>query len=317
MLVLCVMLWTTSSGASRPPEAKPALAQVQRRVPETYTLEVEIERPVALVLPGQGKTTQVMRVSAGRDVTAIVWKAKKLPNPKYYAPDTVGYQGLDYDGDGNLIVSMWSEGATLCDQDLHEEYSESTGARVAPDGVVVGRTSGAFLRRYNPSFLNTVSMSTLQAIWRVLGGPLGEDFGELEVRNVKADGTHEVRVAGQASRYSGRGVWSLVVDPASGYLVRSGNFGAPGGPPRISFRNEGSRRFGNMTLAQRGEHTQGPLTIQVRLISFSPTLSDEIIREARNMIARAQTRLVRVSDSREDPAHPKVRLVPAGELDDG
>lgn len=316
VLVLCVLSWATSGIASGPSAVKSALKQVQRPFPETYTLEVEIELPVALLLPGQGQTTQLMRVSVDKDVIAIVWKASQLPVPKYYPPGTGGYQGIDYDGDGNLIVSMWSEGATFCDQDIHEQYSESAGSRVAPNGVVVGQVSGAVFWRHSPSFFNTDNMSMLQAVWRTLGGPLGDDFGELEVQEVKADGTHELRVAGQASRYSGRGVWNLVIDPANGNFVRSGSFGPRDGPPRIRFRNEGTRRFANLTLAQRGEHIQGPLTTQVRLISFSPTRSDAIIEEARRIIARAQTRTVHLFDSRENSALPKHRLVPAGKLDD-
>ena len=315
MLAAGVLFWAPCAFPEEPSRASSALTQLRRAIPEPFTLEVEVELPVALLLPGQGKTTRVMRVSVGKDVTAIVWKASQLPVPKYYPPDTGGYQDFDYDYDGNLIVSMRSEGATICDQNIHEEYSESAGSSVASDGTVVGRTSGTFLRRYSPSFSNTNGMSMLRAIRGALGRPSGDDFGELEAEEVKADGTHELRVAGQYSPYSGLGVWDLVVDPANSHLVRSGSFGPRGEQPRMQFRNEGTRRFGDVTLAQRGEYISGPQHIVFRLISFNPELDPGVIAEARKVISRARTRLVQVFDYRDDPTNAKVRLVPAGDLD--
>jgi hypothetical protein len=99
-------------------------------------------------------------------------------------------------------------------------------------------------------------------------------------------------------------------------LVRRARFGADGEPPRAESRTEGLRRFGDVVLGERGEFSVPSLeTISVRLISFSPTFDEQLVDEAREVISRAQTRLVRVMDYRDDPKHPKVRLVQAGELD--
>jgi len=291
------------------------LTQMAGAIPDNFTLEVEVKLPVALLLPGQGSTTRLMRVTIGNDTTASVWTASQLPDPKYYPLGTAGYQAIDYDAEGNLIVSMWSEGATVCDGVRHEEYSESHGFRVGPAHAVKGRVSGSFLRRYAPSFSNTEGMSMLRAIRRALGRPPSEDFIDLEEANVMTDGTHRLRVVGQSSPYSGSGVWHLFTDPTKGHLVRSGRFGPGGGTPRIQFRTQGSRQFGDIIIAERGEYLEGPQHIDVRMISLSPGVDTELIEEARRVIARAQSRQVQVFDYREDPSQPTVYLVETGHLD--
>ncbi|MEK7757546.1 MAG: hypothetical protein AAB385_10090, partial [Planctomycetota bacterium] len=53
----------------------------------------------------------------------------------------------------------------------------------------------------------------------------------------------------------------------------------------------------------------------VRLISFSPAFDPAVVAEARQIIARTQTRLVQVYDYRADPGNPNVKTVQAGDLD--
>jgi hypothetical protein len=289
-------------------------AKIQGGIPAAHTLEAEITLPVALLLPGQGNTTRRMRMTVNPDELALVWTTSALPTPKYFPPGTGGYQPLDYDSDGNLVVSMWQEGAMVRDEGVQDEYAESTGFRVALDGTVRGQVTGSFLRRYPPAFTNTEGGSMYQAIRRSLGRPPAEDFSRVLNADYQPDGTYRLRAAGQSSEHSGFGVWTLTVDPANGELVRSGVFGPEEGDPMIQFRTEDVRRFGDVIFAQRGDYSHGPQRIEVRLISFSPKFSPELVAEARRVIARAETRLVQVFDYREDPSHPTMRVVQAGEL---
>ncbi len=277
-----------------------------------------MDLPVILLAHGQGSTTRILRVTVGKDVTAMAWRASRLPPPKYFPPNTPSYQPIDYDDEGNLILWMPSEGATVRDVRIHEEYSSGTSYRVAPDGRVVHmrENSGVSLYRYSPTYSNTNGLARLRAIRLALGRPPGDGFGELEAESANPNGTSEIRAVGQYSPYSAVGVWNLVVDPANGHLVRSGSFGPRGGQPRLQFWSEGTRRFGEVVLAQRGEYTLGPQHIVFRLISFKPEFDPAVVAEARKIIAKARTRLVQVFDYREDPMNGKVRMVPAGDLDD-
>jgi hypothetical protein len=103
----------------------------------------------------------------------------------------------------------------------------------------------------------------------------------------------------------------LVVASRDGFLVRHADLGRD-----ARSHSEGARWFGNVALAERGEFILGGAeTITVRLVSFSPSLDTDLVKEARNMVARARTQQVRVMDYRvEDPTR-RLRTVPAGELD--
>jgi len=316
VLVPAVLLWASYLPAEQPSAGTSALTEVRRASPDIFTLQVEVERPANGELAGQGNATHVMRVTVGREVTAMVWKASHLPDAKYYPPDTPGYQQFDYNAEGNLVVSMWSEGAIIRDQIIHEEYSESTGFHVAPDGTAVRQSSGALLKRRRPSDSNTVNLFLLRAVRWALGRPPTDYLGESEAEGPKLDGAYAIRLAGQFSGHSGLGIWDLVVDPANGHLVRSGSFGARGEEPRMQCRSEGTRWFGNVALAERGEFILGRAeTISVRLLSFSPTLDAELVGEARKMVARARTQQVQVMDYRVEDPTQRLRLVPAGDLD--
>lgn len=317
-LMICVVSWVTDGFGQDPskPQPKTTLAQVREASLDSFTLAVEVDLPVHLFIPGQGRATRVMRVSVGKDVLAIVWKASQLPVPKYYPPDTHGYQGGDYDVDGNLIVPMWSEGASFRDQSVHEEYSEGTGSYVAPDGAAKPLNSGALLSRRRPSDSNTVSLNLLRRVLWALGRPWPDSLGDGMSLELNADGTQRLRTAGSWAPTSGSGVSELLIEPSNGHLVRQASFGAEGEAPRAECRSEGTRRFGDVVLAERGEFTLHPIeTLTVRLISFKPELDTDLIAEARKVISRAQTRMVQVFDYRDDPKKPKVRLVPAGDLD--
>ncbi len=317
VLMIFVVSWATDGFAQNPSEAQTTLTQVREASLDTFTLEVEVDLPVNLFQPGQGRATRVMRATIGNDITAIVWKASDLPPPKYYPPHTPRHQSKYHDAEGNLKLSMWSERATFRDESVHDEYSESIGFLVAPGGTVLRRTGGASLDRRRPSDSNTISLNLLRRVLWALGRPRPDSLGTVMSGDLNADGKQRVRAAGWWSPGYGSGaVCELLIEPSNGYLVRQASFGAEGEAPRAECRSEGIRRFGDVVLAERGEFTLHPIeTIAVRLVSFSPTLDNELIKEARNVIARAQTRMVQVFDYREDPTRAKVRLVPAGDLD--
>lgn len=292
-----------------------AMTILSQRDMEAFTLDLELELPVFVLIPGQGDSTQIMHVTVGHDVFASVWKASKLPSPKYYPPDSAGYQPVDFDADGNLILSMWSEGAAFRDPSVNDEYMESTGFRVAPDGSIAGELSGAMLQRYAPSYTNTGARARMDAVRCALGRLSPDAFGDLEREDEKPDGIHELRVTGQSSQFSGRGVWNLVVDSNNGHLLRHASFGARGEQFRDECSSQGTRWFGGIAFAERGKYTSGPQRISVRLLSFKPELDPGIVAEARRIISRAQTRTVQVIDFRDDPAKPKFDLVPPGGSD--
>ena len=87
VLIVCVVAWSTDGFGQEPAEGRSTLAHVREASPETFTIEVEVDQPVHVFLPGQGRSTRVMRFTVGKDLTAIVWNASQLPQvlPARYA----------------------------------------------------------------------------------------------------------------------------------------------------------------------------------------------------------------------------------------
>jgi len=294
-----------------------ALLQARRAMPENFTLEVEINEEGTVFWMRHGQSSRVLRATVTKDVIAIVWKADQLPSPKYYPPEKRAHEASDYDAEGNLLLSMPSEGATLCDHISSEEYSETLAFRVAQDGTAQAMASVPSLSRRRAADLNTVNLNLLRRILWALGRPRAEGLGEVVVEEGTPDGTKRVRATGWWSGAFAPGVCELVIEHTNGYLVREAKFlRAEGESPAAECRCDGARRFGEIVFAERGELKIPSLeTIRVRLLSLSLALDTDLIAEARAVVSRARTRLVRVIDERDDPAQPKVRLVPAGDLD--
>ena len=272
-------------------------------MPNEFTIHVEVERPVNPLMPGQGRASRVMRVTANEEVTAMVWSTTRFPDPVYFPPETSGYQSADYDDAGRLLVNMDSDGATLRDASTHVEIAGSVGVRVTPNGEVSRNDAGSFLKRLAPSNANTESLFLLRRILWSLGLPPADDLEEAVTRG---PGQIESRVKGRFGR-SHSGAWHITFD-AVDPLIRRGVYVFEGHPSDVEFENQGTRRIGPWTMAEQGEFKLTPETISVRLISFRPEFDGEIVARAREVIAAGATGAGLEFDYRNDPDRPIVRI---------
>jgi hypothetical protein len=282
---------------------------------ESFSLKIEVERPAKAFMPGQGRTTRLLRATVGRDVTAMVWKVIQLPPPIYYPPDTEGYQGVDFDSDGNLIVTIASEGASIRDTEINEEYQDETMFLVAANGSATQTGPHAFLMRHHPSAKNTESLGVLGRVLWALGRPWGDGLGDTVSDKALPNGLRKVRTTtdGWSFKYVAkfRSECELIVAPGDGFLVRHADLGSD-----AKCHSEGTRWFGNVSLAERGEFILGKAeTISVRLVSFSHEFDEDLVAEAREMLGRAGTQRVQVMDYRVEDPTKRLRTVPAGGLD--
>lgn len=286
--------------------------QVKQIAFDTCALEAEIERPVNLFQPGQGKALYRLTYTRSGDLCYLTLKQKRLPAPQYYP--AIGASN-HHDASGNLQLWMESARAFVMEEDHSDEYYEGISFDVARDGTILDERPGSVLERRRSSDSNTISLNLLRRIYWALGRPPGDNFGETISQVEDPDGMTRLRVPGSwVPPGAGFGsICDMVVDPANGFLVRKSQCGAEGEPPREESKSEGVRRFGDVFLAERGEFTMHPIeTMTVRLISFSPEFDPELVTEARKIIARAETRPVRVFDHREDLYESKNSYHPAG-----
>jgi hypothetical protein len=208
--------------------AKRSTLEVIRRASlENFALEVELERPAHGFMPGQGRTTRLLRLTVGKDVTAMVWNATQLPPPKYFPPGG-GYSGGDFDSDGNLIMPISFTGASLRDPMVNEEYSESIAFHVAPDGSVTQSGPSPFLVRHDPSSMKTESLGLMDRILWALGRPW-DGFGGVISEEEEANGNRSLRTTtGGWSVMAAPGferTCDLLIAPGDGFLIRHADFG--------------------------------------------------------------------------------------------
>lgn len=319
-IVLCCIL--VSSVAHRtdvlgaePPPSDTILDRVRRGLPAKFTIEVEVDRPATFSWRGQGETTLLVRATVDEETIAVVWRASQSPAPRYYPPGTSGYEPIDYDLDDNLICSFRSEGATIRDLGIHEEYSETVGYRVAPNGKTFLAETVPTLSRRDPSETNSEALNLLRRILWALGRPLPEGFGRVIEEETSPTGSHRVRATAWWGSSRELAESDVSIDPREGHLVRHATFGPRGDASAPECSSEGTRRFGPVTLAERGEFTIPSIErIAVRPISFSSTFDSALADEALKVISRSNSRRVRVVDYRDDKDHPTAQLAKPGEL---
>lgn len=295
-------------------EADAAIAATQKFSTGPFTLDVDVECPASQFLPEQGTIKQKTRIAVNGGKIAIVWKSIELPRPKYFPPNSPGYEPVDYDQDGSLIVGLPYEGATLLDSLTHEDYYEFIAYSVSLNGEIVQGETANHLDRHEPNYTNTHGITKLRSILCALGRPYAADFVEERSRMETADNMLAIEILGDYSPYTGRGLWKLTLDPATGYLMRRVEFAWPDGDPLITCSCEGRRQFGDWLLAEQGSFKQRTQRISVRLNSIQQQFDNDLEKEARSVIARAFTSSVLLRDFRDNVNHPIVRRLQAQEI---
>jgi len=301
-----------------PPDNAASLLKTLKDTCSTpFTLTVEVVRPTFFIFRGQGNTKLVMRMTIGDDKSAIVWKASELPEPAFFPLGTDGYKAVDYDPDGNLLLSMWSQGATILEATRHEEFLEGITYKVSPEGAITEMPSPTPLleRYYFDSGKKSREIGPIPIILCALGHVSPKNFDDLQNYEESPDGLHEFRITGHGPSDLGIGIWSLTVDRKSDNLIRKAEFGSVDDQPRLECSCEGMHRFGDVTFAERGKATEASRTMEVKLVSFSPGLDSGILEEARKIVDRAKSRDIQLLDYRDNRNQPQIRFVHAGTLD--
>lgn len=302
--------------AEEPPGDISTLNRARRGLPAEFTIRADVDRPIGMSGDGKRETTWSVRATVSSDTIAVVWEATQSPLPTYHAPGTAGWEPRDFDPDGNLVVSRRSAGSTICDSTVSEEYSESVGYRVAPDQTVFTAESIPVLSLHDRSNTNLEALNLLRRMLWALGRPLPEGLGS-QVREESAPGGMSRLRAGAwwgSSREFAES--DLSIDPRDGDLVRHARFGPVSDSSAPECSSEGVRRFGNVVLADQGKFTIPSVEeLSVRLVSFSSEFDSALVDEARRLISRSKSRLVRVVDYRVDKDHPIARLAKPGELE--
>jgi len=301
--------------SAQEPSSRPSLETLRRTDEQTlreYTLKLAVESPFSM-RGQQDNYVKHVDVTVNSESTAIVWETTSLPAPIYFPPGTPGYQDMDYDDLGNLIVIMPVRGATVRTRQVHESSEEYVGFLTNSSGVAIKSPAASSVTRYKSTDENTLAVTQLRCwLWAIGRGLSGELNEPLDVAP-QPDGLARLRAA-RLNRGQRSAIWEVLLDEKAEGLVRS----ADELDERVAWvtkevRTKGTKWFGNVAFAEVGttEIVFSPkrrLRFTVTIEDFVPKFDPSVLEKAQVIVAETLTsEYVRIIDQYTDPNRPTVQ----------
>jgi len=272
-------------------ESDPVLERIvkpDRAVPEQFTAVFEMRRP-AYPVPQPAALTSRCVLTSGDRFSVLVIESELSGDPVFRAPSTPGYQRVDFDESGNLILWRSLEKRAISTPELNRVYDIQEKSLVAPNGRILEKTAHRQVYVYpvgSPSSLYEVvqlQMATGRGYSRHLSAFESQRTSERGLWEVVGSGTF-------GSALTGR--WSLEMDLNEESLVRIATFRPEGGQdPAIRVVTEGTIRVGQgLKLASSGTlefgRMSGDSRVEVRLIEYRPLPPEPaIVRDLREQLS--------------------------------
>lgn len=282
------------------------------RIP-SYRMRVTLEQPANFMLRDQGDTVWTCKMTDGPNGFAASCQAAELPRAIYHPPGTFNYRGMDYDGDGNLVIWMRTKWFTLRNKVANETYAEEQSFFVNPQGVVVRSGMSRRLDRCPPEDRGRCSWSftTLRSIWLALGHGFASNLNDIEGDVSDSGKLNRVRIHGSGWGGPPTGIWQMVVEKAPTRLVREATFFRDvDSQPLQQVTTYGARKFGDVTLAEGGTYRtlfgEGNEAHERRIVlqDFQARFDEQLFEEVKRMLASLKGQDVKVVDYRLDPKNP-------------
>lgn len=266
------------------------IADADRRVADEFTAVFEIRRP-SWHDPKQGMQISRCTLTSGDGLMVLITENVFSADPIFRPPSTPGYQGMDFDGSGNLIVWRSLGKKAISTPGLNRVYDIQEMTLVAPSGRIVERVLHRQVYEYpigSPDSMYEVSqmqMVTGRGFSKHLSAFKSERIGESGLLEVVATGTFGSAMPGE---------WTLELEPNQEQLVRVASFRAQGmDEPAIRVVTKGESPAGvQLPFASSGTLHFGRMDvesgIEVRVIDYRPLAPDpEDVGELREQLSGA------------------------------
>lgn len=212
---------------------------------DSQTISMEMEKPVNW---NRADERQKIAIALTIDNGSIGWEEDIS-----YLSD-VRYRGdlvpQNYDKDGNLFVWNVTRKQGLIENDFQARRKEMVLLLVSPTGDFTEVEAAPVVEFRQPSD-RTKSIQYKSVIWST-----GRGFADhlKEIVETKKDESGLIHFTAHGNFVSNRdGLWEMVVDPKSGYLVRSASFTGNGGrSPTFICTTMGTKWSDNCSLAKEG-----------------------------------------------------------------
>ncbi|MCG8407994.1 MAG: hypothetical protein MI923_22580 [Phycisphaerales bacterium] len=114
-----------------------ALQASDLSLPDSFTVTFEMSIPTVRFDPDQGTTICECKLTYQNGVRGLSVESPLTNNLTYRAPGTAGYQDIDYDEEGNLLIWHSARKVCLSAGDVNRAFDEQELFRIHPDGTVV------------------------------------------------------------------------------------------------------------------------------------------------------------------------------------
>jgi len=302
LLVLCVhrlsvALATTENGVGARSEQRPISPQdalIREMLSQHAALseafaavfEIRVDKDFPLG-PDRGGYTMTCRYTASQSTEALSVETHYDADPVYQPPGKPWMRDLDFDVDGNMIVSRKLREVSLSTADFNRTSQKEEMLLVSPSGEVVNAGSHVIVFKYPVG--ERGSMYHFDHFTLVAGRGFRAELEGVKAKRVLADGIHELACTVEYGPGS-RGDWFLYVDPQEGNLVRKADMFFPGRDrPSIHMENGGVMREDGLALASGGsvsfrgdeEHSY---VLKVSVIDFSAQADLELLDRIRAVV---------------------------------
>jgi hypothetical protein len=253
----------------------------------TAVFEIRVDKDFPLG-PDRGGYTMTCRYTASQSTEALSVETRYDADPVYQPPGTPWMRDLDFDVDGNMIVSRKLREVSLSTADFNRTYQKEEMLLVSPSGEVVNAGSHVIVFKY-PVGEREESLYHFNKFAMVAGRGFKAELEGVKAERVLADGIHELACTVHYAPGS-RGDWFLYVDPQEGNLVRKADMFFPGRDrPSTHVENRGIMRKDGLTLATGGsvsfrgdeEHSY---VLNVSVIAFSAQADLELLDRIRAVV---------------------------------
>lgn len=218
--------------------------------------------------PAQGNEIKHCTVSWTADSCAIKIISDYDHQPVFRPKRILGYEAIDYDGEGNLIVWRSIEKYIISTKDRNDAVEKLAQHCISPDGDILRTNIYTQLYRYpigspdNTYLFDQFCLATGRGLSKYLTeittGPLKSLPKDL--RSVKAVGSYGENLEGE---------WTITFDQDSDYLIREGTFTADGlEEPVVELISSGLIKCPGLTIAESGVFRTGIYKAQFQVLSL-------------------------------------------------
>jgi len=281
----------------------------------TYTLRIQMEKPVWSDWPEQGTYSKACTITQRLAEMAIACQTDRLPNLVYVPKDTGNYTARDYGFGENLHVSVSQKQVSLRTKERNDTYEESDVFAIDPRGTASKTGAVRKINHYQPADdLGSWGPSETKQIWWALGQNFEASLRDLTSETVQEDERRRLRIRGCIDSGLREGEWDVLVDPSAAYLIRSASFQFDTSThPTLEIQTRGLRRFGELALPEEGvirfpspDRAQ-PLEKKVKLLDFSSQPDERLFDKVRQTLDNAAAAgELTIYDYRENPSRPTV-----------